>query len=217
MTMQSIFSVSHAVGAQPRHRRLRSSATLSGVAAAVAVLLTACSQDQVKRTDIVPPRDGASAVITGVNEVDLIDGAASVAVNGAQWNRSANFKVGTGVINPFLSLQNNPTEQGFNTDGDFTLDQTRSQFTNALPLNHVSVINVKNGGGAFREFILDANESNSSPDAQFSIDQFNLWVCNDPATGTFTTRAQFENRRPLCLGLHPARQDASRDRCQQPG
>lgn len=193
MTTQDNISFSDAFGEQPRRSRLKSSAMLSSVAAIAAVLLTACAQDQVKRTDIITPRDGHSAVVTGPNEVDLIDGPATVVVNGAQWNRAANFKVGTGVINPFLSVQNNPTEQGFNTDGQFTLDQTRSQFTNALPLNHVPVINVKNGGGAFREFILDANEANSTPDAQFSIDQFNMWLCNDAATGTFTTRAQFES------------------------
>jgi hypothetical protein len=193
LTKDNSLSFRDALGEQLRRGRLRSNAMLSGVAAITAVLLTACAQDQVKRTDIITPRDGHSAVVTGANEVDLIDGPASVVVNTALWNRAANFKVGTGVINPFLSLQNSPTEQGFNTDGTFTLDQTRSQFTNALPLNHVPVINVKNGGGAFREFIFDANEANSTPDAQFSIDQFNLWLCNDAAAGTFTTRTQFES------------------------
>ena len=193
LTKQFSSSRNDAPGAPPRWFGSRSNTLLTAITAAAAVLLAACGQDQVKRTDITRPRDGASPVVTGANEVDLIDGPPSVPVNGALWNRAANFKVGTGVINPFLSLQNNPTEQGFNTDGSFTLDQTRSQFTNALPLNHVPVINVKNGGGAFREFIFDANEANSSPDAQFSIDQFNLWLCNDPAAGTFTTRAQFES------------------------
>ena len=190
LTKQFSSSRDDTLGAPSRRFASRSSTLFTAVAA---VLLAACGQDQVRRTDITRPRDGASPVVTGANEVDLIDGPASVVVNGAQWNRAANFKVGTGVINPFLSIQNNPTEQGFNTDGDFTLDQTRSQFTNALPLNHVPVINVKNGGGAFREFIFDANEANSSPDAQFSIDQFNLWLCNDAAAGTFTTRTQFES------------------------
>jgi hypothetical protein len=136
-------------------------------------------------------------VATLPNEIDLIDGLASTPVTSSTgavgiWNQAGNFKVGTGVLNPFLSVQNTPSEQGFNTDGAFTLDQTRSNFTNALPLNHVPVINLKGGGGAYREFIFDANEANSVPDAQFSIDRFNLWLCNDPNAATFTTRADFE-------------------------
>ena len=176
--------------------RSRYRLTFTGIAVAAAVFLTACSQDQVKRTAISAPRDGASKVITGVNEIDLIDGLTSTPVTASTgavgiWNQAGSFKVGTGVINPFLSVQAAGAEQGFNTDGTFTLDQTRSQFTNALPLNQVPVI-AKNGG-SFREFIFDANEANSTPDAQFSIDQFNMWLCNTAAADTFSTRARFES------------------------
>src|SRR5512146_841530 len=92
-------SLSDARGAPPRRIRSRHSTLFTAVATMAAVLLAACGQDQVRRTDITRPRDGASPVVTGANEVDLIDGPASVVVNGAQWNRAANFKVGTGVIN----------------------------------------------------------------------------------------------------------------------
>lgn len=170
--------------------------TQAVTALAVAVL-AACTSDQAGKPTLTKPGDRPSLVVTGPNEIDLIDGLASTPVtsstgNTALWNQAGSFKVGTGVLNPFLSVQAAGDEEGFNTDGNFNYDQTRSQFTNALPLNHVPVIHLKNGGGAYREFIFDANEANSTPDAQFSIDQWNLWLCNDAAAATFDTRSQFE-------------------------
>jgi hypothetical protein len=168
-----------------------------GVTALAVAFLAACTSDQAGKPTITKPGDRPSAVATLPNEIDLIDGLASTPVTSstgatALWNQAGNFKVGTGVLNPFLSIQNDPNEEGFNTDASpLPLNDTRSNFTNALPLNHVPVIHLKNGGGAYREFIFDANESNSTPDAQFSIDQWNLWLCNDANAATFSARTDF--------------------------
>ncbi len=161
-------------------------------AIASTAFLASCS-DQIGQKALVHPRDAASAVVTLPNEVDLIDGPTVVDINGGLWNRAQNFKVGTGLLNPFLTIQNDGSEEGFNTDAaTLPLDDKRQEFTNALPLNHIPVINKKGGGGAYREIIFDANEANSDPDAQYSIDQFDLWLCNDAAAGTFSTRSQFQ-------------------------
>jgi len=121
---------------------------------------------------------------------DIRGGATSqtFTVNAAQWTTRYPLGVGTGVIDPFLSIQDNGEEDGFNTDGVWDLDQTRSTFTDALPLNNVPIIN--ESGGQWREFILDANEADAVPAANFSIDLFKMYVCQGVATETFTT-AQF--------------------------
>ncbi|MDX1744807.1 MAG: hypothetical protein R3324_02620, partial [Halobacteriales archaeon] len=115
-------------------------------------------------------------------------------------------QVGTGNLDPFLTIQNdnksNPlgSEDGFNTDGTFNYDQKRSNFTDALPLNVIPVIrndpdglgyNFGDVGGLYREIVLDANESNSFPDANFSIDQFDLYLCDDPNANMYSLYEEF--------------------------
>jgi hypothetical protein len=116
-------------------------------------------------------------------------------VNGACWDAAYDIgSVGTGLINPFLSIQRSGEEHGYNTDDTpLPLDDTRSTFTDALPLNLVPNFTPEAGdlfgcpSDEYREFILDANESNNLPNAQFSIDAFDLYLCKqdggaDPAT-----------------------------------
>ena len=82
--------------------------------------------------------------------------------NGAIFTNPANsVNVGTGLINPFLSIQNDPVEEGFNTDASpLPLDTKRPAFTNALLVNQVGV--VKLGGTDYLEFLLDINEPNNA-------------------------------------------------------
>jgi hypothetical protein len=160
-----------------------------GIAATVA-MLAACSEDGAKPSKVMSTGPNISPVVHTSGEVDLIDGGSPQTINGAIWNSSAAFSVGTGNLNPFLNFQDAPQEEAFNTDASGVLDVKEAN-TESLPLNHVPVITI--GGVEYREFILDANESNSAPNAFFSIDFFNLWLCDDPAAPTFTQRTQFEN------------------------
>jgi hypothetical protein len=166
--------------------------------AAVAVLTLgafACSETS---TDLVDVDGPITAPL--LSEIDLSNTAGGQeTVNDAIWTFPVPFNVGTGQINPFLSVQNDPNEEGFNTDGALPLDTKRPNFTNALPLNFVPTIEGPGGVGLFREIILDANESNSEPDALFSIDRFDLWLCNDAGAATYTTRSQFQSNADCAL------------------
>src|SRR5262245_30688918 len=71
---------------------------------------------------------------------------------------------GTGVIQPFLTIQNNGQERGFNTDvSPPPLDTKRvggpgqPGFTSTIQLSAIPVVNI--GGTNYREFLLDANQS----------------------------------------------------------
>lgn len=81
--------------------------------------------------------------------------------NGAIFTNPANsVNVGTGLINPFLSIQNDPIEAGFNTDASpLPLDTKRPNFTNALLVNEVGVVTI--AGIDYLEFLLDINEPNN--------------------------------------------------------
>jgi hypothetical protein len=153
--------------------------------ATVALMFTAC-----RDTTSGPrwPTPGGPSLA----EVTL---GATTIVNGAQWNEAVAANVGTGNLNPFLDLQekgsedDNGAEEGFNTNGTFNYDQARTSFTNPLPLNYVPTIS--DGGTAYREFVLDANEPNTGNSPLFSIDRFDVWVCNDPAAPTYDDRTDF--------------------------
>lgn len=134
---------------------------------------------------------------------DLITGTSNT-INGAIWQYPVPDNVGTGQIDPFLSMQNDGAEECFNTDvGTLPFDCKRQEFTDKLPLNNVPVIKV--GGLYYREIIFDANEANSNPDGQFSIDLFDLWLCNDANAPTYSTLANFESNTK-CAKVYDTRE-----------
>ncbi|MGD8321624.1 MAG: hypothetical protein PVJ02_14265 [Gemmatimonadota bacterium] len=103
--------------------------------------------------------------------------------------------MGTGVIRPFLDMQQNPSEQGFNTDNDdFVYDQHRTTDTNALPLNYLPVFPGPMEYGDVREFVLDAHES----DNLFDISEFEVYVCTTDAARTYSERSDFEDNTTDC-------------------
>lgn len=115
----------------------------------------------------------------------------------AEWEFPVAFNVGTGRIDPFLTIQADPREYGFNTDGNWNkqlYDMTRPQFVDAITVAGIPTI-VENDV-RLKEIIFDANESNSDlTDAQFAINTFNLWACDtgDDAPATYTDPAQFRS------------------------
>jgi len=190
-----------------------------------AFLLAACGSqtaglpagsDGAISTAAVPTVPVTGVVIPSPPGYDLINGDVAL-VNGALWFSGVGFKVGTGVIDPFLTLQSKGTEQGFNTDNNnFAYDQKRPRYTNALPLTKVSEVKLgdieffhdvdwtpvggkpRNGNGTalspntvYREIVFDANENNSGSDPEFSIEEFELWVCRDPKAPSFRLRDDF--------------------------
>lgn len=151
--------------------------------ATLGVVAVACSDRNEQTAPLVPAARQFTTAITAPHT--------EFTINGAKWQSTYDINVGTGVIDPFLSIQNNPSEEGFNTDtSSLPLNDTRPSFTDALPLNNVPII--FEAGGHWREFILDANESNSLPDGQFSIDLFDVWVCHDSNAKTYGSVAAFE-------------------------
>ncbi|HET9982507.1 MAG TPA: hypothetical protein VFQ38_02930 [Longimicrobiales bacterium] len=163
--------------------------TALGLVAGITAVLFACSDRPTAPTTARPVAPEAATVPAGgwnLTEGSPVTITSSAGVTGI-WEFPTPFNVGTGLISPFLRVQNNGTEAGFNTNANNVLDDKSGSI--ALALNRVPVI--KRGNAFFRQIILDANESNSDPDQQISIDRFDLWVCNDPGAPNFNQRSQF--------------------------
>ena len=100
---------------------------------------------------------------------------------------------GTGVFQPFVRLQKNATQRGYNTGGTLEFDEmSSSNFTHDMALGAVPVITVD--GTPYRQFRLDINQKASDP--LLSLDVLRIYLHNtanitgyNPATGTFASPA----------------------------
>lgn len=127
-----------------------------------------------------------SAPLTAMASVDLTAscGLTGTVGNAIFSNPCNENTVGTGVINPFLTIQQNGSEGGFNTDflklqdvvapSPFDSNDAKrggadgqGGFTSSLLLGSIGTVDV--GGTAYRKFVLDINESNNA-DRFLSLD-----------------------------------------------
>ena len=118
--------------------------------------------------------------------------------NGAIFTNPANsVNVGTGLINPFLSIQKDPIEAGFNTDAkNLPLDTKRPEFTNALLVNQVGVVTI--AGIDYLEFLLDINEPNSAL-SLIKLLEFRIYT-GDASAATATDLTGLTLRYDMDLG-----------------
>lgn len=113
--------------------------------------------------------------------LDLTTPEAQAVVGGVIFQQSGTQPTGSGVIDSFVRLKgtgNATTEQGYNTDArPLQFNENRSPtFTHALQLGSVPVVTIK--GVAYREFLLDINQTASSP--MLSLDELRLFVGSGP-------------------------------------
>ncbi|RVQ67165.1 hypothetical protein EKN06_09670 [Croceicoccus ponticola] len=112
-----------------------------------------------------------------------------VEIGGAIFEGGAALNSGTGNFNDFLGIQNTGTEGGFNADSSSTSNnqiKTSSNFTHTITLADIA-ITTDEFGNAYYEFLMDANENNSSlENAQISLDRFILFTADN---ADITTKA----------------------------
>jgi hypothetical protein len=125
----------------------------------------------------------AGAGLAGADSYDLSAGG-SVAINGSLFQTGVIQPAGTGIYDPFVRIQMNGTEQGYNTSGRPVAfnELTDPNFTRSLLLTDVSIKTLD--GIDYREFVLDINESGSSTGRLLSLDQMKVFLS---PTGSSTT------------------------------
>ena len=103
---------------------------------------------------------------------------------GAYFYRSDLQPTGTGVIKPFLTIQEKGMEHGYNSDSTNTsllLDDHRapSQWVRSVKIDDIAAVPLAGHSGLYAQFFLDLNESNSD-DHLLSMDKFQLFSTTDP-------------------------------------
>jgi hypothetical protein len=119
--------------------------------------------------------------------VDLTTGAnASGEIDGALFFATQQQPAGTGYIDPFLRIQEQGYEQGYNTDGGFPFDdKSPHNFQHSLLLSDLTAT-IYNGT-AYLVFMLDSNSDGQSY-TQHELDMVKLQIftTNDPNQTTTT-------------------------------
>lgn len=134
-------------------------------------------------------------VPSGSRMLNLASQGASGAIAGALFQQGDPYSGDAGKLNPFLRLQNKwcqQTEQGYNTDSHNLQFNEVDRFTSALKLGDVRRVVVD--GVAYREFVLDVNESRCR--WPISLDQLRLYV------GERGDLRGYNGRTQLLSGLH---------------
>jgi hypothetical protein len=102
-------------------------------------------------------------------------------IGAAFFQQVSNQSTGTGVIDPFVRLQHNGSEMGFNTDyrplnGDLADVNNSPQFTHSLKVGDFGVVN--QGGVQKIRFLLDINQTSNNP--YLSLDRLKVYVADAP-------------------------------------
>jgi hypothetical protein len=114
--------------------------------------------------------------------VNLTSAGSSGSILGAVFVQGTSGAGGTGVIQSFVRIENNPTEQGYNTSSrpvQFE-ENTSPNFTRSFQLGEVAEVGLN--GIPYYEFVLDVNQLNINPggadtgNALLSLDQLRLYV-----------------------------------------
>ena len=132
---------------------------------------------------------------------DLTAGGTTT-IGGAIFTTSNNQSTGTGVISSFVRVQDNGIADGYNTSGRpmfYGDTNTSPTFTHDLLLTDVPVVTI--GGVAYREFLLDINQTNANPLLSLDKLQFATSATGGATTawGTFGTQVYTLGANELLL------------------
>ena len=119
----------------------------------------------------------AHAVVVDLTNSD------SGTINGATFDFTAQQPTGTGVIQPFLRVQANGTEQGYNTSGGIPFDDKAGPWTHDLTFADLQTSTVSLNGTTYFKLLLDVNEPNGTK-SLISLESLQLYTS---ATGSKTT------------------------------
>lgn len=110
---------------------------------------------------------------------DLSTAGSSTTINNAFFQQVAPQSTGTGVIDPFVRVQSNGCEQGFNTSGDLSSqpDVKAGTWTHDLALSSLAVVSL-NGSGSYYQFLLDINQNSGSNHELLTLEQVKIYQSN---------------------------------------
>jgi hypothetical protein len=84
---------------------------------------------------------------------------------------------GTGTFNPFVRLQADPTEAGYNTDGTTEFNTKVGNWTHSIKVSEIPV-RTEDGCSSCWELWVDINDSNTNK--PISLNDVEIWFTTDP-------------------------------------
>ena len=128
----------------------------------------------------------ASLLATSNAAVLDLNAEGSGTINGALFEMGSIHPAGTGVFEPFLTLQNNGTEQGYNSsEGNF--DTKREPVWNH-EIRFSDLQQTTIGGVAYFGFAIDVNEPNGGSTADISLIGLSLYTSSTLQNSTSTNK-----------------------------
>ena len=94
------------------------------------------------------------------------------------------LKSGTGTYDPFLTIQNRGTEEGYNTSAGVFDTKREPQWNHELQVRDLEQSRITIDGAEFYSFTLDINEANGGGAAPISLDSLKLFLSPTPGQTT---------------------------------
>jgi hypothetical protein len=135
----------------------------------------------------------ASLALTGAASAAVLDlgTSGSGTLGGAVFSTTDIQPTGTGVFDPFLTVQNTPWEQGYNgTNGNFDTKRV-PQWNHEITLGDLRATAIN--GTNYYGFVVDVNEPNGGNQAGISLDALRLFVSPTIQTNTSVDASGFFN------------------------
>jgi hypothetical protein len=131
--------------------------------------------------------------IAGIAQAAVLDldSNGSGTINGAIFQTNDDHPTGTGVYNPFLTIQNNGWEQGYNSStGNFDTKR-EPQWNHEIRFSDLQATTI--GGIQYIGFSVDINEPNGGPKAEISLDALKVFISPTLQSSTSTNGSGFFN------------------------
>jgi hypothetical protein len=126
--------------------------------------------------------------------LDLTTAGASGSIGAAFFQQVNNQPTGTGVIDSFLRMQANGSEQGVNSPGPYLMDEKPGLFTHAIHVSDFGVVD--HSGTPSIRVLLDINETAAAP--LLSWDQLMFFTA---PVATYNTVAQLQTNGSLIYNM----------------
>jgi hypothetical protein len=119
-----------------------------------------------------------NAAATTINDMTM---GTNITINSGIFKTTDFQTAGTGVIQPFVRVQQNGNEAGYNTSLGTPLNDDAS-WNKDLLLSSLQSVTV--GGKSYYEFRLDINQSGSTKSSQITLNQVEIFGNNSPASAS---------------------------------
>ncbi|MFL6588968.1 MAG: hypothetical protein ACJ8M4_02215 [Chthoniobacterales bacterium] len=130
--------------------------------------------------------------LVGIANATVVDlgSSGSGTVNGAIFQTNNDHPTGTGVYDPFLTIQNSPWEQGYNSStGNFDTKR-EPQWNHEIRFSDLQTTTIN--GMQYFGFSVDVNEPGGSK-AGISLDALTVWTSNTMQNSTSTNSSGYFN------------------------